>query len=405
MCNGALRATASFGGPEDRLGRRVGSVVANGDLFGHAPILRRAVTSASGLPSLHRATTSSDTWSFVAARVASAGSEPGRTMWGRMARMEEVEVKAVPLELLASILTPDRARAPVRGRGAGAGGLRGPHDLACERDGPRWRRRRDAPDPAGVRARGGDREPLARARWRAGVLRRHEAPAQPLARRPGRWRCRSAPPSTPATNGSSPRTSPRCSPWSVARDIVLLHDPQTAGMVDGLRATGVRVVWRCHVGRDTSNDETDEAWAFLRPYVEGADAFVFSRAEYVPEWMDRERVVVIPPSIDPFSAKNRELDPTTVRAILATVGLLAGAATRRPDLLPTPRRLARARSGTTPASSPTERRRPTRRGSSSRSAAGIGSRTWPACSPASPGWPPTVPPTPTSCWPARTCPG
>ena len=109
-----------------------------------------------------------------------------------------------------------------------------------------------------------------------------------------------------------------------ARDIVLLHDPQTAGMVDGLRATGVRVVWRCHVGRDTRNDATDEAWAFLRSYIERADAFVFSRAEYVPDWVDRERLVVIPPSIDPFSAKNRELDPGTVTAVLATVGLVAG---------------------------------------------------------------------------------
>jgi trehalose synthase len=43
-----------------------------------------------------------------------------------------------------------------------------------------------------------------------------------------------------------------------AGDIVVLHDPQTAGMVDGLRAAGVRVVWRCHIGRDTGNDETDE---------------------------------------------------------------------------------------------------------------------------------------------------
>ena len=110
-----------------------------------------------------------------------------------------------------------------------------------------------------------------------------------------------------------------------ARDIVLLHDPQTAGMVDGLRATGVRVVWRCHVGRDTCNDETDEAWAFLRPYLERADAFVFSREEYVPEWVERERLVIIAPSIDPFSAKNRELDPPTVSAILTTAGLLTGA--------------------------------------------------------------------------------
>ena len=110
-----------------------------------------------------------------------------------------------------------------------------------------------------------------------------------------------------------------------SRDIVLLHDPQTAGMVDGLRATGVRVVWRCHVGRDTPNDETDKAWAFLGTYIEQADAFVFSRGDYVPDGVDRERLVIIPPSIDPFSAKNRELDPRTVSAVLTTVGLVAGA--------------------------------------------------------------------------------
>ena len=109
-----------------------------------------------------------------------------------------------------------------------------------------------------------------------------------------------------------------------AGDIVLLHDPQTAGMVDGLRAHGVRVVWRCHVGRDTSNDETERAWAFLQPYIEHADAFVFSRREYVPEWVHHDRLVIIPPSIDPYSAKNRELDQQTVARILDTVGLVTG---------------------------------------------------------------------------------
>jgi trehalose synthase len=108
-------------------------------------------------------------------------------------------------------------------------------------------------------------------------------------------------------------------------DIVLLHDPQTAGMVDGLRAREVKVVWRCHVGRDTHNDETDQAWAFLRPFIERADAYVFSRREYVPDWVDQDRVVIIAPSIDPFSAKNRELDPATVEVVLATVGLVSGA--------------------------------------------------------------------------------
>jgi trehalose synthase len=106
-------------------------------------------------------------------------------------------------------------------------------------------------------------------------------------------------------------------------DVVVLHDPQTAGMVDGLRATGVPVVWRCHVGRDTRNDATDAAWAFLRRYIEHADAFVFSRKDYAPDWVDPERLLVITPSIDPFSAKNRELDPYTVSTVLATAGLVA----------------------------------------------------------------------------------
>jgi trehalose synthase len=111
-----------------------------------------------------------------------------------------------------------------------------------------------------------------------------------------------------------------------SNDIVMLHDPQTAGMVEQTRARGVRVVWRCHVGRDTPNHETGEAWAFLRPYVENADAFVFSRVQYVPDWVDRGRLVVIPPSIDPLSTKNRELDAETILRVLTRVGLLGGAA-------------------------------------------------------------------------------
>src|SRR5581483_2362934 len=63
---------------------------------------------------------------------------------------------------------------------------------------------------------------------------------------------------------------------------------------------------------------------FLLPYVKGADAFVFSRHEYVPAGIPREQVFVIPPSIDPFSPKNRELTPDTVERILRTIGLHAG---------------------------------------------------------------------------------
>jgi trehalose synthase len=104
-------------------------------------------------------------------------------------------------------------------------------------------------------------------------------------------------------------------------DVVLLHDPQTAGLVPGVRAAGAHVVWRCHIGRDTPTELTDVGWAFLRPYVEAADALIFSRSAYVPGWVDDNRVWIIPPSLDPFTAKNADIPPGDVEAVLRHAGL------------------------------------------------------------------------------------
>ena len=109
-------------------------------------------------------------------------------------------------------------------------------------------------------------------------------------------------------------------------DVVLLHDPQTAGLAAPLAQAGARVVWRCHIGVGWEDDVTRAAWSFLRPHLGAAEAYVFSRWEYVPSWMPAERVWIIPPSIDPFSPKNQDLDAETVRAILARLGVLDGTA-------------------------------------------------------------------------------
>lgn len=106
-----------------------------------------------------------------------------------------------------------------------------------------------------------------------------------------------------------------------AEDLVLLHDPQTAGMVPWLKQLGVPVVWRCHVGIDAPSEVTRGAWDFLRGYVERADAYVFSRRQYVWDCLDPGRVVLIPPSIDAFSAKNQVLADSCVHGILAVAGL------------------------------------------------------------------------------------
>ncbi len=107
-------------------------------------------------------------------------------------------------------------------------------------------------------------------------------------------------------------------------DIVMLHDPQPAGLTQAAKRAGARVIWRCHVGRDQPNEWTEQAWAFLRPYVGEADAFVVSRRDFAAPWMDPQRVHVMAPSLDPFSAKNEPMSGRNVRRVLGYAGLLTG---------------------------------------------------------------------------------
>jgi trehalose synthase len=105
-------------------------------------------------------------------------------------------------------------------------------------------------------------------------------------------------------------------------DVVYLHDPQTAGLVPAVCECGVSVVWRCHIGIDEPDELARRAWDFLRPYLKPADAYVFSRRPYVWDGLDEQKTWIMPPSIDPFSPKNQDLDAETVDAIVREIGLL-----------------------------------------------------------------------------------
>lgn len=107
-------------------------------------------------------------------------------------------------------------------------------------------------------------------------------------------------------------------------DAVVLHDPQTAGMVPHLVAYGAVVIWRCHIGTPQPSKVADQAWEFLRPYIGPARAQVFSRAQYRPDFLPAGTTWVIQPSIDPFAAKNAHLDADEVEAILRSAGILDG---------------------------------------------------------------------------------
>jgi trehalose synthase len=110
-------------------------------------------------------------------------------------------------------------------------------------------------------------------------------------------------------------------PMLRAGDIVLLHDPQSAGMATLVSEAGAKVIWRCHIGSDEPSARSREAWEFLRPHLDRCDAFVFSRRAYAPEWVPEDHLAVIAPSIDPFSPKNQDLPAASIPVFLAQMGL------------------------------------------------------------------------------------
>jgi trehalose synthase len=113
-------------------------------------------------------------------------------------------------------------------------------------------------------------------------------------------------------------------------DVVVCHDPQTAGLLPALGERSGGILWRCHIGIDEPNDLVRDAWEFLRPWVEQADGFVFSRRQFAWEGLDRERIFISEPVIDAFSPKNQELEPTATLAILQRSALLDGTSDAEP---------------------------------------------------------------------------
>lgn len=94
-------------------------------------------------------------------------------------------------------------------------------------------------------------------------------------------------------------------------DFVLIHDPQPAALVKKRAGLKNRWLWRCHI--DLSHADP-AVWGFLRPYVEQYDACVVSSAAFAQKVPIPQ--VLVAPSIDPLSDKNRELEPAEVAAIM-----------------------------------------------------------------------------------------
>jgi trehalose synthase len=102
-------------------------------------------------------------------------------------------------------------------------------------------------------------------------------------------------------------------------DFVFIHDPQPAALLHSFPNRKGKWVWRCHI--DLSHPHRP-VWRYLRGIVAGYDASVFSLADFAQ--MLPHPSYLVPPAIDPLSAKNMELTEDEIRAEFTRCGIDLG---------------------------------------------------------------------------------
>ncbi|MFO7914287.1 MAG: glycosyltransferase [Candidatus Krumholzibacteriales bacterium] len=99
-------------------------------------------------------------------------------------------------------------------------------------------------------------------------------------------------------------------------DIVFIHDPQPAMLLNYLPERKGKWIWRCHI--DVSHPHRG-TWKYIKNLVKDYDASIFSIpafAQLLPHVQ-----YLIPPSIDPLSEKNIDLSPGEIESIVSGLGI------------------------------------------------------------------------------------
>ncbi len=101
-------------------------------------------------------------------------------------------------------------------------------------------------------------------------------------------------------------------------DVIVVHDPQPAGLMLNAPEKARRWIWRCHIDLSTPNAST---LARLEPLITGYDASVWHREEYVPADLNGGIRKICPPAIDPLSPKNMALSPEDAAFVCEQFGI------------------------------------------------------------------------------------
>jgi len=114
----------------------------------------------------------------------------------------------------------------------------------------------------------------------------------------------------------SEENAERLRPLLEEADAVIIHDPQPAYLLKLCPGRRGKWVWRAHI--DISRPFRP-VWKVLRTFVAGYDASIFSLAEFAMPLPHPQ--FLVPPSIDPLSEKNRELELSVQDGVRAEFGI------------------------------------------------------------------------------------
>ena len=103
-------------------------------------------------------------------------------------------------------------------------------------------------------------------------------------------------------------------------DVWFFHDPQLLPLASMLpRSKAESRHWVCHIDLTAPNPSAMDA---LMPLAAAYDGLVFSLPEFVPAALNGAApVCIVPPAIDPLTAKNAPMDLAEARQIVAAMGL------------------------------------------------------------------------------------
>jgi len=96
-------------------------------------------------------------------------------------------------------------------------------------------------------------------------------------------------------------------------DFVVIHDYQPAAIISQYPTRVGKWIWRCHIDLSHPNQKFMN---FITPFALQYDSLIFTMKQFVQEPLRANKVTIIPPSIDPLSAKNCPLSESLIRSVL-----------------------------------------------------------------------------------------